>query len=110
MLSETPNDEINQSSASKQTQELQSDCKEFIQKISELQGFVDGFVSKVNGYGESVQRLKEESVKERNKLKSLSVDNKKKGEELATDSVEMEVQLEKFKQEYELLFGEDAAS
>lgn len=106
MLSESSSE---QSSASKQTQELQSDCKDFIKKISELQGFVDGFVTKLNGYGDNVQSLKEESLKERNMLKSLSLDNKKKCEKLLTDNdiVEAEVQLEKFKQEYELLFGDE---
>lgn len=96
-----------QTSASKKTQELQAECKDFIKKLTVFQGSVDEFAKNMTNYGESVQSLKEECTAERNAAKISALENKKKTEKVVTDSVDVETQLEKFKRDYEMLFKDE---
>ena len=88
------------------THELQTECKKFTEKIENFQEFLSKFNEKVKAHGEEMERVKVQIGEEKKSVKDLAIETSKKTESLLQDASHREIELEKFKLQYALLFGE----
>ena len=95
--------EVNQ-----QTLELKTECKDFVEKISEFQNIVGGFISLVDGLAKDVEKEKMKAIGARNSLKSMTKQREAQQQQLRALIAEKQTQLERFKLQYELLLKQEA--
>ena len=95
--------EVNQ-----QTLELKTECKDFVEKISEFQNIVGGFISLVDGLAKDVEKEKMKAIGARNSLKSMTKQREAQQQQLRALINEKQTQLERFKLQYELLLKQEA--
>ncbi|XP_066910199.1 intraflagellar transport protein 20 homolog [Clytia hemisphaerica] len=95
--------EVNQ-----QTHELKTECKDFVEKISEFQGIVGGFISVVDGLAKGVEKEKMKAIGARNSLKSMTKQREAQQQQLRALIAEKQTQLERFRLQYELLLKQEA--
>eukprot|EP01138_Halocafeteria_seosinensis_P008729 gb/GECG01008922.1/.p1 GENE.gb/GECG01008922.1/~~gb/GECG01008922.1/.p1 ORF type:complete len:130 (+),score=29.89 gb/GECG01008922.1/:1-390(+) len=83
----------------KQTEELQTQCREFVSKISEFSEGVSTVLEVLNAQAEQIERAKLKAVGARNMVESEQDNRKRRRKEL-------QAQIEEKRQEYERLQAE----
>jgi len=93
---------------SQQTVELKTECKEFVDKISDFQNIVGGFLTVVDGLAKEVEKEKMKAIGARNSLKSMTKQREAQQQQLRALIAEKQTQLERFRLQYELLLKQEA--
>ena len=90
------------------TQELKTECKEFVDKISDFQKIVGDFIEKVDGIAKEVEQEKMKAIGARNLLKSTAKQREAEQQQLHALITEKQTQLERFKLQNEVLLKQEA--
>ncbi|EDV23735.1 Intraflagellar transport protein 20-like protein [Trichoplax sp. H2] len=90
------------------TQQLNGECKEFVDKINEFQRIVGGFISMVSDLATQVENEKMKAIGCRNLLKSIAKERETKRQQLLALITEKKMQLERLNTQYESLLKVEA--
>ena len=93
---------------SQQTQELKNECKDFVDKISDFQKIVGNFIELVDSLAHEVEKEKMNAIGSRNLLKSMAKQREAQQQQLRALIAEKQIQLERFKLQYDTLIKQEA--
>ena len=88
---------------SQQTEELKSECKNFVDKISDFQNIVGSFIEMVDTLAKEVEKEKMKAIGSRNVLKSVAKQRETQQQQLRALIAEKQTQLERFRLQYDIL-------
>lgn len=91
-----------------QTGELKSECKDFVDKISDFQKIVTSFIEMVDKLAQQVENEKMKAIGARNSLKSITKKREAKQQQLKALIAEKQTQLERYRLQYEILLKQEA--
>ena len=93
---------------SQQTEELKSECKNFVDKISDFQNIVGSFIEMVDTLAKEVEKEKMKAIGSRNVLKSVAKQRETQQQQLRALIAEKQTQLERFHLQYDILLKQEA--
>ena len=93
---------------SQQTEELKSECKNFVDKISDFQNIVGSFIEMVDTLAKEVEKEKMTAIGSRNVLKSVAKQRETQQQQLRALIAEKQTQLERFRLQYDILLKQEA--
>ena len=93
---------------SQQTEELKSECKNFVDKISDFQNIVGSFIEMVDTLAKEVEKEKMKAIGSRNVLKSVAKQRETQQQQLCALIAEKQTQLERFRLQYDILLKQEA--
>lgn len=93
---------------SQQTEELKSECKNFVDKISDFQNIVGSFIEMVDTLAKEVEKEKMKAIGSRNVLKSVAKQRETQQQQLRALIAEKQTQLERFRLQYDILLKQEA--
>ena len=93
---------------SQQTEELKSECKNFVDKISDFQNIVGSFIEMVDTLAKKVEKEKMKAIGSRNVLKSVAKQRETQQQQLRALIAEKQTQLERFRLQYDILLKQEA--
>lgn len=93
---------------SQQTEELKSECKNFVDKISDFQNIVGNFIEMVDTLAKEVEKEKMKAIGSRNVLKSVAKQRETQQQQLRALIAEKQTQLERFRLQYDILLKQEA--
>lgn len=93
---------------SQQTEELKSECKNFVDKISDFQSIVGSFIEMVDTLAKEVEKEKMKAIGSRNVLKSVAKQRETQQQQLRALIAEKQTQLERFRLQYDILLKQEA--
>lgn len=93
---------------SQQTEELKSECKNFVDKISDFQNIVGSFIEMVDTLAKEVEKEKIKAIGSRNVLKSVAKQRETQQQQLRALIAEKQTQLERFRLQYDILLKQEA--
>jgi len=93
---------------SQSTQELKTECKEFVDKISDFQNIVGDFIEKVDTIAKQVEQEKMKAIGARNLLKSTAKQREAQQQQLHALIADKQTQLERFKLQNEVLIKQES--
>ena len=93
---------------SQQTEELKSECKNFVDKISDFQIIVGSFIEMVDTLAKEVEKEKMKAIGSRNVLKSVAKQRETQQQQLRALIAEKQTQLERFRLQYDILLKQEA--
>ena len=93
---------------SQQTEELKSECKNFVDKISDFQNIVGSFIEMVDTLSKEVEKEKMKAIGSRNVLKSVAKQRETQQQQLRALIAEKQTQLERFRLQYDILLKQEA--
>lgn len=93
---------------SQQTEELKSECKNFVDKISDFQNIVGSFIEMVDTLAKEVEKEKMKAIGSRNVLKSVAKQRETQQQQLHALIAEKQTQLERFRLQYDILLKQEA--
>lgn len=93
---------------SQQTEELKSECKNFVDKISDFQNIVGSFIEMVDTLAKEVEKEKVKAIGSRNVLKSVAKQRETQQQQLRALIAEKQTQLERFRLQYDILLKQEA--
>ena len=93
---------------SQQTEELKSECKNFVDKISDFQNIVGNFIEMVDTLAKEVEKEKMKAIGSRNVLKSVAKQRETQQQQLWALIAEKQTQLERFRLQYDILLKQEA--
>lgn len=93
---------------SQQTEELKSECKNFVDKISDFQKIVGSFIEMVDTLAKEVEKEKMKAIGSRNVLKSVAKQRETQQQQLRALIAEKQTQLERFRLQYDILLKQEA--
>lgn len=93
---------------SQQTEELKSECKNFVDKISDFQNIVGSFIEMVDTLAKEVEKEKMKAIGSRNVLKSVAKQRETQQQQLRALIAEKQTQLERFRFQYDILLKQEA--
>ena len=93
---------------SQQTEELKSECKNFVDKISDFQNIVGSFIEMVDTLAKEVEKEKMKAIGSRNVLKSVAKQRETQKQQLRALIAEKQTQLERFRLQYDILLKQEA--
>lgn len=93
---------------SQQTEELKSECKNFVNKISDFQNIVGSFIEMVDTLAKEVEKEKMKAIGSRNVLKSVAKQRETQQQQLRALIAEKQTQLERFRLQYDILLKQEA--
>ncbi|KAJ1522106.1 hypothetical protein ONE63_002417 [Megalurothrips usitatus] len=88
---------------SSQTEELQSECKDFVEKISDFQKIADSFLAMVDSLSEEVEAAKLKAIGTRNLLKSMAKKREAQQQQLQALILEKSTELERLRIQHQSL-------
>ena len=91
-----------------QTKDLKSECKDFVENISDFQTIVSSFIEMVDKLAKQVEKEKMKAISSRNSLKSIEKQREAKQQQLRALISEKQIQLERFRLQYEMLLKQEA--
>ena len=91
-----------------QTEELKSECKNFVDKISDFQNIVGSFIEMVDTLAKEVEKEKMKAIGSRNVLKSVAKQRETQQQQLRALIAEKQTQLERFRLQYDILLKQEA--
>ncbi|XP_049792768.1 intraflagellar transport protein 20 homolog isoform X1 [Schistocerca nitens] len=86
-----------------QTNELNEECKTFVEKITEFQKLVDGFISVMESLAKEVEREKMKAIGIRNMLKSVAKQRESEQQQLQALIIEKSTELERLRIQHQSL-------
>lgn len=89
-----------------ETLDLQAEYKKFTNRCTSFQNFVTEFKDTIGSYEIQSKTLKDEVNQQKARLKSSSATFNERTDKILLESINKETELEKFKAQYEHLFGE----
>ena len=92
---------------SQQTLELKTECKDFVDKISDFQKIVGSFIEMVDTLAKEVEREKMKAIGSRNLLKSMTKQRESQQQQLHALIAEKQTQLERFRLQYDVLLKQE---
>ena len=92
---------------SQQTEELKSECKNFVDKISDFQKIVGSFIEMVDTLAKEVEKEKMKAIGSRNVLKSMAKQRETQQQQLRALIAEKQTQLERFRLQYDMLLKQE---
>ncbi|XP_054707605.1 intraflagellar transport protein 20 homolog [Uloborus diversus] len=93
--------------ASQKTNALKEECKDYVNKISEFQTVVDGFLQISDSLAAEVEKEKLKAIGSRNLLKSITKQREAQQQQLQALIIEKKLQLERLKVQHESLKKEE---
>ncbi|XP_057311456.1 intraflagellar transport protein 20 homolog [Hydractinia symbiolongicarpus] len=93
---------------SQQTQELKTECKDFVEKISDFQKIVGSFIDMVDTLAKEVEKEKMKAIGSRNLLKSMAKQRESQQQQLRALIAEKQTQLERYRLQYDVLLKQEA--
>lgn len=88
---------------SQQTTELKEECREFVEKIDDFQKIVGGLIELVDQLSKETENEKMKAIGARNLLKSIAKQREAQQQQLQALIAEKQMQLERYRIEYEAL-------
>ena len=95
------------STKEEETLDLQAEYKKFTSRCVAFQNFVTEFKDTIGSYEIQSQALKNEVNAQKARLKSTSLIFDERTDKILLESINKEAELEKFKLQHEVLFGEN---
>lgn len=86
-----------------QTNELNEECKNFVEKITEFQKLADGFISVMENLAKEVESEKMKAIGIRNMLKSVAKQRESEQQQLQALIIEKSTELERLRIQYQSL-------
>lgn len=88
---------------SSQTEELQTECKDFVEKISDFQKIADSFLAMVDSLSVEVEAAKLKAIGSRNLLKSMAKKREAQQQQLQALIIEKSTELERLRIQHQSL-------
>ncbi|XP_034246395.1 intraflagellar transport protein 20 homolog [Thrips palmi] len=88
---------------SSQTEELQTECKDFVEKISDFQKIADSFLAMVDSLSVEVEAAKLKAIGSRNLLKSMAKKREAQQQQLQALILEKSTELERLRIQHQSL-------
>jgi len=90
-----------------QTNELKDECREFLDKMTQFQKIVSGFIQLIDSVSNEVEKEKMKAIGSRNLLKSIAKQREAQQEQLRALILEKKMELERLRTQHESLLKEE---